>query len=280
MQLKFIKELQGSYSSKVELMSDQNDKLWVLKTVSDNDVEEIINEKYFLETLRKQELNAIKFQDSPNEDPNQILLEYLENSVTVGSTKNILVYKAFGQQVARMHEIKYNKCYQLKCDVKEPIDWNHFILSELEYGIKRIKDKNIHFSDQELNLIVKIISDLTSKNIGDKFSLLHCDLHTNNALYTTNFKKVYLFDKGSTVLSGHPFYDLALILIEFPHLFGLEKVAENDQLLFESLIEGYGHNFWYENQELCIKYTLLRSIGRVGSPFNPYLVELIRKLIL
>ena len=88
-----------------------------------------------------------------------------------------------------------------------------------------------------------------------------------------------MFDKGSSIVSGHAYYDLAIILIEFPHIFGLDKQSTNDSELLEAFIQGYGFNFWKNDNELIKNYVILRAISRIGSPFNPYLEELIKSII-
>ena len=281
MNLSLIQELAGSYSSKVELYRDENtQKLWVLKTVPSGDTEEIANEKYFLSQLKLNGLNTIEFQDSPFGQPNQILLEYLQDSITVGESKSEAAFELFGQQMAAMHNITFDSCFSLDSSgQKQPISWEQFILNNLDYGLERIKLKEISMTDQEIDLIIRRITSLSQKIIDTTFSLLHCDSHSNNALFVSRTQQVYLFDKGSSIVAGSPFYDLAVILIEFPHLFGIGDASGENQSLYKAFVKGYVTDFWADYPDLCRDYVLLRSIGRVGSPFNPYLVDLIRKII-
>jgi Phosphotransferase enzyme family len=277
---KIIRQLKGSFSSKVELIQDENDKFWVLKTVNKKNVYEIYNEKYFLNQLKKFNLNSIQIHDSRDLLPNQIILEYLKNSETVGNEQNPKVFKIFGEEVKKLHQINhYDSAIKIDNNgVLQKINWTDFVIQELNSGLERIKSKQINFSDQTINLIKSRIINL-SRIPFDRFSLLHCDLHTNNALWVRSSNKVYLFDKGSAILSGHPYYDLAVVLIEFPHLFGFNKLYKDDDKLICNFFEGYGFNFLKKDKDLCLNYILLRSINRIGTPFNPYLYDLIISIL-
>ncbi len=275
-----IRELEGSFSSKVELIKDTNNKLWVLKTVPKNDAEEIYNEKYFLKTLSDNKLNPICIWNLDSLEPNQLIIEYIENSNTVGKTINSNAYNLLGKEVKKMHGIKYDKIFKINSsNQKVEVNWNDFILKELEKGLKRIETKKINFTNLEINQITTTINNLSKIPLFE-ISLLHCDLHFNNALFTdTENPKIFLFDKGSSIISGHPYYDLAIAVIEFPSLFGLEKSTSNSQELFLSFVDGYDLNFWEHDRELLLDYVLLRSIQRLGSPFNPYLEDLIKSIL-
>jgi len=282
LELTFVSGLKGSYSSKVELFKDQNDRQWVLKTVPEEEVGEIINEKYFLDLLRSHGLNAIDYRSFPDQKPNQILLEFLVNSITISDGGTRKVYELFGQQVAKLHSISFNQCLKLDSGSRTSVvGWQDFVLENLNYGLERIKTREINFSTKELGLIIERIKELQERQLNENMiSLLHCDLHTNNALYVQDpTEKIYLFDKGSDILSGDPYYDLALVLIEFPSLFGLKPILETDESLFQSFIQGYKFDFWESNKRLCQNYALLRAIKRIGSPFTPYLDDLIKSII-
>lgn len=280
MKLEFVEEIKGGYCSKVELYLDLETNIkWVLKTVAEDSIEEINNEKFFLQELKSHDLNPIEFNDY--HAPNQMLLEYLENSTTVGTTNNAEAYRLFGEQVAKMHKISYQSVFKIDSSNQQvPIQWKDFIAEELEYGLKRIEQKKINFTKTELSKISERITQLANTPYSGIITLLHCDLHTNNALFVElPTKKVYLFDKGSSIVSGHAYYDLAIILIEFPHIFGLDKQSANDSELLEAFIQRYGFNFWKNDNQLIKNYVLLRAIGRIGSPFNPYLEDLIKSII-
>src|SRR3989339_1355054 len=105
--MKIIKELPGSYGSKVELV-EIDDKQYVLKTWT---VEESENEKLFLKTLKENGLPFLEVINNSELNPNQILLEYVEGSPKLlKGTENFI---KFGQIIRRIHDISYNDSFKI-----------------------------------------------------------------------------------------------------------------------------------------------------------------------
>lgn len=275
-----IKQIEGSYSSDVQLIKDDQNKLWVLKTVQPEDTDEIHNEKLFLAELKTNNLNSIKLWEESLISKNQIILEFIDNSVTLGNSNNEYAHFLLGQEVKRMHDITYQDSFKIDGEgLKQVYDWKSFILEELNKGLIRAKSKNLLFSTSELDDITARFQ-LVSKLELTQSSLLHCDLHLNNALFQeTPIPKVYLFDKGWSIFSGHPYYDLATIAIESPSLFGLSPVDPLEQELFFKFVDGYGSNFWKNDYKLFSSFVLIRALEKIGSPFNPYLPALIQNVL-
>src|SRR3989339_1580236 len=119
--MKIIKELPGSYGSKVELV-EIDDKQYVLKTWK---AEESENEKLFLKTLEENDLPSLEVIDNSELKPNQILLEYIDGSPKL--LKRIENFIKFGQIIRRMHNIKYNDSFKInEHGEREVVEWGDF----------------------------------------------------------------------------------------------------------------------------------------------------------
>ena len=144
----------------------------------------------------------------------------------------------------------------------------------------RQKTKKTDITPETLAHASRCVRLLLEEAHPTQFSLLHGDLHANNAFIT--HKEVILFDKEPTIAAGDPLYDLALLGIDFPN--GLFVSTHNpqrqkDTRLWSAFIEGYGENFIEKNTKLYAGYVLLRCLERYPNPFETYSKDVIDAIL-
>ncbi|GAB4149574.1 MAG: hypothetical protein OHK0017_13800 [Patescibacteria group bacterium] len=275
-----ISELKGAYSSIVKLVKDKAGNEFILKTVKPQDEEEVYNEKFFLQTLKENSLPAINVIDCEGLSNNQILLEYLSKAREVDQVNSKEVYSLFGSTLKKMHNIKFESVFRIDA-AGEKIDtsWSNFINDTEIYSNSRLARFKYELSEQDRVIVSEVFERLRSIKLNF-ISLLHCDLHGNNALYQDN--QVYLFDKGSDIICGDSLFDLAMLSLNFPSELNLEvKDLQPEFLdqksLFNSFIQAYGYDF--RNSSNFYDYLLLHCVSRLGNPFQPFLENLIWALL-
>lgn len=262
--MKIIKQLEGAYLSKVELVEIEG-KNFVLKTAEKEDID---NEKNFFSLLAMHHFPTLQVLESPDLLPNQILLEYVPGSPTLGKNLSPESCREWGILMKNIHSIQSSKPAIFKNGLVEYIQWEDFIISTLEKGRQRVKEKNSDLSPQTVESICAIIQKFLPSSITS-YSLLHGDPHSSN-IFVRNGKLI-IFDKDPQVLYGDPFFDLAVIAIEFPH--------EKEKVFLDAFMEGYGKDFFEERREALDASILLRAFTRYPNPFELYLKETIESLL-
>jgi hypothetical protein len=94
-----IKELNHADRDASVTLVSIDGKKYVLKT---DDAREIAAQKYFDEQLESHGIPALVAHEHAALQPNQILLEYIENSLTLGNALSEDRCRAWGELVARM----------------------------------------------------------------------------------------------------------------------------------------------------------------------------------
>lgn len=273
--MKIIKELPGSYSSKVELVEIEG-KQYVLKTW---DAEEAENEKLFLRTLEDNGLPSLKVVEHPELKPDQILLEYVEGSPKLSETPENFI--RFGEAVRSMHTIKYPNCFKVNSlGQQEEIDWNKFLRYALNEGIKKQREEKTDIDEELLNAINSFVeSRLPIRNI--ELSLLHADLHTGNLLVKNN--ELVIYDKSSEIFSGDSIYDLTTLLTHYPNgIYVHTDHPDNlqDKIIMENFIKGYGFDFLNTKREVLDVYFVIKALWRYPSPWEIHSKEALRNIVL
>lgn len=272
--MKIIKELPGSYGSKVELV-EIDGKQYVLKTWK---TEESENEKLFLKTLAENGLPSLKVIDNLELNSNQILLEYIEGSPKL--PKGAENFIKFGQIIRRMHDIKYNDSFKInEHGEKEVIEWNDFLKNALKKGIKKQRDEKTNLSEE----LLKSVESFVNKHLPikkTKFSLLHADLHLGNLLVKNNGLVVY--DKNPEIFSGDSIYDFATLLTHYPNGTYIQTDNPNnlqDKEVMDNFIKGYGFDFLTQDRENFDIYFIIKALLRYPSPWEIYSKEAIENIV-
>lgn len=273
--MKIIKELPGSYSSKVELV-EINGKQYVLKTW---DAEEAENEKLFLRALEDHGLPSLKVIENPELKPDQTLLEYVQDSPKLSETPENFI--RFGEAVKRLHTIKYPNCFKINSrGEKEVVDWNEFLRHTLNEGIKKQRGEKTDI-DKELLTAIKsyVESRLPIENV--EFSLLHADLHTGNLLVKNN--DLVIYDKSSEIFSGDSIYDLTTLLTHYPNGIYVKTNHpgnQQDKVIMENFIKGYGFDFLNNKRDILDVYFVIKALLRYPSPWEIHSKEALRNLVM
>ncbi len=272
--MKIIRELPGSYASKVELV-EIDGKPYVLKTWN---AEETENEKLFLKTLEEHDLPLLKVIENQELKSNQILLEYIEGSPKLPKTPEN--YIKFGQIIRKMHDIKYAESFKInEKGEKEIIEWNLFLKNQLKLGIGRQQKEKTHI-DEELLIAIESFVEKHLPIKKSKFSLLHADLHVGNLLVKNN--DLIIYDKSSEIFSGDAVYDFATLLTHYPN--GTYIKTDNpdnqkDKEFMNNFIKGYGFDFLTHDRENFDVYFIIKALLRYPSPWEPYSKEAIENIV-
>lgn len=274
--IKKIKKLSGSYSSEVFLV-ELNKKRYVFKRV--NDISEVLSEKKFNKVLKKNNISFLKNYKYTGLKPNEILLEYIDNSKILGNEFNKKNCKAWGEITKKVHSIKYKECFKYDDTNKKIIlKWPNYIKNQIKEAFVKAKENgNYGFNGEQLREIEKYLLPLKRIELN-QYSLIHGDLHTSNILIKGN--ELILFDKNADIFTGDPLRDLAIALLEMPNE-TLVKTKnpefKNDKECLEAFIKGYGVNF-LENKNLK-RYVMLIAFGRLYTPFSINYKEIILNLL-
>lgn len=266
--LKKIKKLDVDAEALIEIVENENGQRLVLKTATPY---EVVIEKKFTEIINKYNIPSLLFYNEEELLPNQLLLEYVDGSPTLGKSETTEWFIKWGQIVRCIHNVHSNESIKiLENGSLLSIDWREF----LKERYLQATEKNNKNNFLEKKLVEKIgiaLERLINMNTNS-YSLIHGDLHSNNAIIKED--KVILFDKGSFILYGDPFYDLAIFMINFG--FSTEK---EDIALTAAFIDGYGKDFINANKERIDLNTLLRAFERHGNKFEPQTGSIILSLL-
>jgi Ser/Thr protein kinase RdoA (MazF antagonist) len=272
--IRVLRSFKNAYSSQVELV-EIDGKEFVLKTA---ELEEIQNEKYFHEVLRANRLPSLRFFDNPELKPDQILLEYIEGTPILNETPED--YVRYGEATKRMHAVHFPECFRItETGAKEVVEWNTLLKREMYRSIERQRAKKTDLSEEFIAKIVDYVEPRLSI-VPENFSLIHCDLHLGNTMLKGN--DVLIYDKGSEVFSGHWLYDLAILLTHHPNGTYIEtdySYNQNDKVLVNSFIQGYGEDFITDRKETLDLYMVLKSLSRYPNPFEIHLREIMEGII-
>ncbi len=272
--MKIIRELPGSYGSKVELV-EIDGKQYVLKTWK---VEESENEKLFLKTLEENNLPFLGVINNSELKSNQILLEYIEGSPKL--PKGIENFVKFGEIIRKMHDIKYNESFIInEYGEKEVIEWSDFLKNALKRGLKKQRDEKTDLSEELLIAIESFINNhLPIKK--SEFSLLHADLHLGNLLIKNGGLVVY--DKNPEIFSGDAIYDFATLLTHYPNETYIQTDNPDnlhDREIMDTFMKGYGFDFLKYDRENFDIYFIIKALLRYPSPWEIYSKEAIENIV-
>lgn len=254
-----------------QLMEIDGEK-YVLKTGTS---EEVLNEKFFMSILQKHNIPSLVILEHPELAVNQMLMEYVEGSPTLDKHLTTEAFHLWGATVKAMHSIHLDTIYTIDGEGKEHVmSWKEYLLKRIDASKKKraLGDKKIELIKQHLQPLL-LRSDFES-------SLLHGDLHSNNAILRN--KEIVLFDKSPYIVAGDPAYDLVIVCMNFPagtYIKTDDPEYAHDAELLAAFIDGYGKAYFEENKEIIDMYILLRSFERYPNKHEPFLGEIIDSIL-
>lgn len=266
MVMKVIKAIEGGTSSVLELVSHTG-SLWVHKA---SDTEQAANERAFNQALAKAGIPCLALADA-GLPPNELLLEYVQDSRSVANELTEDNIEEWGAEVGKMHAIRSHESAALSADGNlQPVDWTGFVRKEIGRVIARQTGRPGGLAKDDLDRFERRMSSW-ARQAPQSYSLLHADLHSNNALIRNG--EVVLFDKGPSIFYGDPLWDLATVIMEFPKA----MLSEEKDWGWEAFARGYGSNPL--RQPSFYFYALLRSVDRYPNQFLPEQYRLIKFLL-
>lgn len=250
-----------------------NGNKYVLKT---DDMREVAAQKYFNEQLENHHIPALIAHQHVALQPNQILLEYIENSLTLGNVLSEDRCRAWGELVSRVHAIKVDKFFIFDADGSQiKTEWSPYIKKYIDTAVARHRSLPYSLGDELINKIEKILYALVQYSPAE-LSVTHGDLHGHNVLVKDD--ELILFDKFADFPVAPAAFDIALLYAEsfggaaFPEM-GFS--TDEQQRFFNAFLGGYG-SLSTEQQKWLDHFILLRAFYRWPNRFHPHSGETIR----
>ena len=266
--LKKIKKLEVDASATIEIVKNEQGHELVLKT---SDPYEVNVERKFIEILKEHNIPHLELYEDETLLPNQLLLEYVEDSPTIGKDELPKWFIKWGEIIRKIHDVKSPEAIKvLEDNSVQSVSWNNFIKERYQTAVSKHVEVGL-LDTGTMEKIGKLVERLQSTEIST-YSLIHGDLHSNNAMIRN--EEVILFDKGSSILYGDMLYDLAVPIINFSFT-NEEKDKEN----IEAFMQGYGESFLETNIERLDYYVLLRAFERHGNKFEPQTGDIMFRLL-
>lgn len=258
----------GGGGATVELVRAAG-RLWVLKRHRPRDV---AAERRFHRVLREHGIPNLHVEDWPGLGSDQLLLEYVQGSPTIGGAPSPTQCRRWGAAVGALHRVGSDtfKVLDERGDVV-PAVWREYVGALVREAIDRQLRLGTDLPDSLLQEAELRLASLLSFD-PDSFVLTHGDLHLNNALVRDD--EVVLFDKPAGVWVAPAVFDLCLVFSEaFPGArYGADRAGDAERL--SAFLEGYGE-FPSEQRRWLEHFVLLRSLRRYPSPFVPELRSII-----
>ncbi len=271
-----IKELNhADRDASVKLVSIENHK-FVLKT---DDLREIAAQKFFNQQLEQHNIPALLGHTHVHLQANQILLEYIEGSVTLGNALSEERCRKWGETVSRMHAIQKNEFSILDQKGQQVnAEWSSYIEAYIETAVRRHRNLPYSLGEDLINQAQEILRALITFQ-PTELSVTHGDLHVHNVLVKDD--SLILFDKFADFLVAPAAFDIGLLYAEafggaaFPEL---QLSSPDQQKYFQAFIDGYGP-LSAEQQKWLSHFVLLRAFYRWPNRFAPHSEEVIRLMV-
>lgn len=246
---------------------------YILKT---DDLREVAAQKYFNQQLEDSHIPALVAHEHVVLQPNQILLEYVEDSLTLGNVLSEDRCRAWGELVSRIHAIKADSFFTFDSNGKQvSIDWSSYIKKYIDMAAVRHRNLPYSLGDGLITKIEQILYALVEYS-PTELSVTHGDLHIHNVL--VKGETLILFDKFADFPVAPAAFDIGLLYAEafsgaaFPEI-GLS--TEEQQRFFQAFLDGYGP-MSTEQKKWLDHFILLRAFYRWPNRFAPHSGETLR----
>jgi Ser/Thr protein kinase RdoA (MazF antagonist) len=267
--LEFVRPLVGGGgTASVDLVRAEG-REWVLKRHRPRDM---AAERLFHRTLRENGLPALYVADCDGLSPDQLLLEFVAGSPTIGGAPAPELCRRWGEAVGRLHRIHAPAfCLLDEAGAPQPADWRDFLATQVRVAIERQRRLATDLPSTFLQRAEDQLARLPEFE-PSPFVVTHGDLHLNNALVRSD--GIVLFDKPADVWVAPAVFDLCLIFSEaFPGArYGAAREGDEERLA--AFLDGYG-KLPREEIDWIEYFVLLRSLRRYPSPFVPELRSII-----
>lgn len=235
-------------------------------------------ERLFQQTLDDADLPSLRIVDHPSLQPDQILLEYVEGSTTVGGSPSAKVCERWGAAVARLHAIRTDGFMALDARARPSLaDWPDFLRRAIQSGVAAQRLRKDGLPARLLDRVARKLNALTGFR-PEAFAVSHGDLHMNNALCRAD--EIVLFDKATSAWSAPPIFDIALIYAEaFPGARYVKSPGRaGDVESLAAFMAGYGglpaaQEAWIDH------FVLLHAVTRYPNPFVPDLLSVVESAL-
>ena len=264
--MKVVRKLDVEADSTIEVVEVVGMEL-ILKTC---DVQDVAMETRFVELLAKHGIPHLELFQDTDLKPNQLLMEYAPGSLTVGLHPTSEWYKKWGRVTRLMHNVSSSRGVEILPDGSEKdVTWHEYIERCLrECGDRHLK--RVTLSAELVEKTSSIIRGWLYLHHDVDYRLIHGDLHANSAMIRGN--EVVLFDKGSTMLYGNRFYDLAVAVLD-------RYGGDDPDNLTNAFVEGYGASDINANLVELEHWLLMRCFERHPNRFEPHIEEVLNSLV-
>ncbi|MDO8410052.1 MAG: aminoglycoside phosphotransferase family protein [Phenylobacterium sp.] len=264
-QIEIVRPLAGGGGNATVDLVRAGGQLWVLKC---HRPREVAAERLFQSSLREHGLPNLQVADCSGLRPDQLLMEYVSGSPTIGGSPSLNLCRRWGEAIRDLHGIRSSE-FQTLDGQGMPVlaSWQDFVAELIHKAIDRQRERETGLPAGLLDKAALGLAKLKKFN-PPEFVLTHGDLHLNNALKRGG--EVVLFDKPADVWVAPRVFDLCLIYSEaFPGaLYDVNR--QGDEARLSAFLEGYG-DLPPEQPEWLELFVLLRSLRRYPSPFVPEL---------
>lgn len=231
-------------------------------------------ERLFQQALQQAGLPNLRVFEHSDLGPDQVLLEYVEGSTTVGRALSLRSIERYGAAVGRLHAIPSHRFVRLNSAGQlVAANWPDFLQRTVAKGVALQRQRASGLDAAVLDRIEAVLANAEAFEPA-YFALAHGDLHLNNALVRGD--EVVLFDKAPDVWVAPPVFDLAVIYSEaFPGArYVASEARKSDPGRLAAFESGYGPlpaggMAWLDH------FVLVRSLRRYPNPFVPDLLTTI-----
>lgn len=249
---------------------------YILKT---DDLREVAAQKYFNQQLEDYHIPALIAHEHVVLQPNQLLLEYVEDSLTLGNVLSEDRCRTWGKPVSRVHAIKADDFFTFDSNGKRAsTDWSSYIKKYIDTAVTRHRSLPYSLGNDLITQIGQILYALIEYN-PTELSVTHGDLHVHNVLVKS--ETLILFDKFADFPVAPAAFDIGLLYAEafsgaaFPEI-GLS--TEEQQRFFRAFLDGYGP-MSIEQRKWLDHFILLRAFYRWPNRFAPHSGETLRLMV-
>lgn len=246
-------------------------KTYVRKTM---EMQEIWNEKAFIETLKKNQIPAINYHFHPLLKPNELLLTFIKDAHTFADNTEVYSFFQLGKLLRKIHSVSFGHCFRINEHGKEEtLTWD----KEIGKIIMNCDSSDLPSSMR--HSIEQKLKPLTN-TLPVRYTILHGQLLPKNVLSMNN--SLTLLNKAPEFFSGDPLYDLASIYHMFSEwlFFNRNFQARHRQReAHKAFTEGYGSNPLQRYGEELERYMLLRAYQNYGHNKDPHAFDLMEALL-
>ena len=277
-QLETVRPLAGGGGNASVSLVQAEGRCWILKRHRPRDV---AAERLFHQTLRSNGLPALLVGECDGLGPDELLLEYVDGSPTLGRalgatasspSRQADLCRRWGSAMAALHRVRFRDLVILDAAGRPQVSsWRDFLAQLIARTIERQRRLATDLPADLLHRAERHLDQL-SLFAPSGFVLTHGDLHANNALLRGD--EIVLFDKPADVWSAPAMFDLCLMRSEaFPGArYGAAREGDHERLA--AFMDGYG-DLPGDEADWVEHFVLLRSLRRYPNPFVPEMRSII-----